>query len=399
MSVLTDPATYGILNSELTNCPRTAAVLGELAAQWQQMMGTLQRVEQEAVSSQSLASAIESIGRTRTEATAGRLRLKDVERLYPKSWSGSTPRGGFAREVAAWLGYIDPTHEALKLIQRITKGTFRATAWTDGRHAEDDKHVELDCELAVALATATEGAARASLRRSQVMGSWHDKHWSTAMRPSRRTNRRWRDGATPRRCKDAKELKERLTAWSLKVAEYEHQFTTIDEAQTIFVVREMMPTGPRKFDESLEKLEIIVNEMMADDGPVPMDLGNVGTHDTKMTQTDSDTSNDMSYEYVCAIAWKGYKAGKGTGKKGPNGPGSWHRWKGGGERTSGRRGDVGKKGGKKGSKGSKPDWHSDKGKGQGQGQGRRQERNPILLRLRRARAHRSELSIQVGQQH
>ena len=55
MSVLKDPATYGILNSELTNCPRTAAVLGELAAQRQQMMGTLQRVEQEAVSSQSLA--------------------------------------------------------------------------------------------------------------------------------------------------------------------------------------------------------------------------------------------------------------------------------------------------------------------------------------------------------
>ena len=54
MSVLTDPATYGILNSELTNFPRTAAVLGELAAQWQQMMGSLQRVEQEAVSSQSL---------------------------------------------------------------------------------------------------------------------------------------------------------------------------------------------------------------------------------------------------------------------------------------------------------------------------------------------------------
>ena len=41
MSVLTHPATYGILNSELTNCPRTAAVLGELAAQWQQMMGIL----------------------------------------------------------------------------------------------------------------------------------------------------------------------------------------------------------------------------------------------------------------------------------------------------------------------------------------------------------------------
>ena len=140
MSVLTDPATCGKLNSELTSCPRTAAVLGELAANWQQMMGTLQRVEQEAVSSQSLDNAIESIGRTRTEATPSRLRLKDGERLHPKSWSGSTPIGGFAREVAAWLGYIDPTQEAGKLIQRITKGTLRATeASTDGRHAEDDK--------------------------------------------------------------------------------------------------------------------------------------------------------------------------------------------------------------------------------------------------------------------
>ena len=70
MSVLADPVTYGILNSELTNCPRTAAVLGELAAQWRQMMGTLERIEQEAVSPQSLGNAIESIARTRTEATA-----------------------------------------------------------------------------------------------------------------------------------------------------------------------------------------------------------------------------------------------------------------------------------------------------------------------------------------
>ena len=42
-----------------------------------------------------------------------------------------------------------------------------------------------------------------------------------------------------------------------------------------------------------------MNEMMADDGPVPMELGNVGTHDTKTTQNDSDTSSDMSYEDVC----------------------------------------------------------------------------------------------------
>ena len=96
------------------------------------MMGTLQRIEQEAVSSQSLADAIGNIGRTRTDVTAGRLRLKDGERLYPKSWSGSTPLGGFAREVAPWLGYMDPTHEAGKLIQRITKGTESQTSvsWT-----------------------------------------------------------------------------------------------------------------------------------------------------------------------------------------------------------------------------------------------------------------------------
>ena len=39
---------------------------------------------------------------------------------------------------------------------------------------------------------------------------------------------------------------ERLTAWPLKVAEYEHQFKAIDEAQKIFVVREMMPKDIRR---------------------------------------------------------------------------------------------------------------------------------------------------------
>ena len=47
--------------------------------------------------------------------------------------------------------------------------------------------------------------------------------------------------ATPKKRKGAKELKERLTAWSLKAAEYEHQFKVIDEANKMFVVREMMP--------------------------------------------------------------------------------------------------------------------------------------------------------------
>ena len=121
--------------------------------------------------------------------------------------------------------------------------------------------------------------------------------------------------ATPKRCKDAKEMKKMLTAWSTKVAEYEHQFKVMDEAQKTFVARDMMPkereflTAPRNFDEIMEKLEII-NEIMADDGTVPLDLGSVGTHDARTTQSDQDTSNDTSYDDVCAIAWKGYKADK-----------------------------------------------------------------------------------------
>ena len=150
--------------------------------------------------------------------------------------------------------------------------------------------------------------------------------------------------ATPKRCKDAKESKEKFTAWSLEVTEYEHQFKVIDEAKT-FVVREMMPTdikrgfltGPRKFDELMDKLEIIVNEMMAVDGRAPMDLGSVGTHDARTTQSDQDASNDMSYDDVCAIAWKGCRVGTATGKKGPIGDGTWYRGKGTDKWTSGEK--------------------------------------------------------------
>ena len=177
--------------------------------------------------------------------------MKDRERLYPKSWPGSTPSGGFASEVAAWLGFFDPTYEAGKLIQRITKATLRATeAWTDGRLAEDDKYVELDFELAVSLANLTESAARATVLKitqtepSHGLVAWQalvDGYAPTssndpaiAMQPIL---------ATPERCKDAKELKEGLTAWSLKVAEYEHQFRTIDEAQKTLVVRQKTSNG------------------------------------------------------------------------------------------------------------------------------------------------------------
>ena len=170
MSVLTDPAPDGILNSEFTNCPRTPAVLGKLASQWQQMMAALQRVEQETVSSQNMAFAFENMNRTRTDLAGSRLRLKDGEQVYPKGSSGSTSLGGFACEIAAWLGYVDPKHVAGKLIQQLTKGTLRTTeAWTDGRHAADNRYVELDYELAVALANATEGATRSTvLKVTQV---------------------------------------------------------------------------------------------------------------------------------------------------------------------------------------------------------------------------------------
>ena len=58
------------------------------------------------------------------------------------------------------------------------------------------------------------------------------------------------------------------------VAEFEQQFKVIDEAQKTFVVREVVSkdikreflTGSRKVDEIIEKLEIIINEIMADNG-------------------------------------------------------------------------------------------------------------------------------------
>ena len=194
-------------------------MLGELAAQWQQMMETLPRVEEETVAPESLANAIENMCKTRIDATGNRLRLKDGE-----------PHGGFAREVAAWL--LIRSTRAEKLIQRITSGTLTATeAWIDGRHAEDDKYVELDYELAAALANVAEGAARSTVVKvTQVEPSHGFRGMAstglTAMRPSHRMTQLQRCNTYSRHPKDARthrsELKEKLTAWSLTVAEYEH---------------------------------------------------------------------------------------------------------------------------------------------------------------------------------
>ena len=72
-----------------------------------------------------------------------------------------------------------------------------------------------------------------------------------------------------------------------------------------------------------------------------------------MTQSDSDTSNDMSYDDVCAIAWKGCKAHKGTGiveKELINGRVA--------EEMTEQRKEV-----RRARKGSKPDWYGDRDKG------------------------------------
>ena len=191
------------------------------------------------------------------------------------------------------------------------------------------------------------------------------------------------------------------------MAEYEHQFKATDEAQKTFVVGEMMPkdikreflTEPRTFDEVMEKLEIIIIKMMADDGPVPMDLGNFGTHDAnRVIRTLATTCHTTPYVRSLGM---GTKLAEGTGKKGPNGLGVWHLGTGADEWTSGRTDDGGKKGGKKG---SKPDRHVDrdkgstgnksKGKGKGKGKGKSGARSCYDCG-----EQGSELSIEVNQQH
>ena len=102
----------------------------------------------------------------------------------------------------------------------------------------------------------------------------------------------------------------------------------------------------------MEKLEVVINEMMTNEGRVAMDLGDTGAHDAKMTQCDQETDNKMLHDDMCAIAWKRYKVGKGSGKKGIDGRGTWNRGKG-YDRWQVSKGDDGsRKGGEKGSKGS-----------------------------------------------
>ena len=97
-------------DSELTNRPRTAAVLGVLPAHIIKASG------------QSYCKHEQDTDRCDRNSTS--IEGRRGKGLCPKS---STPLGGFAGEVYAWLEYVDPKREAGKFIQRITKETLRAT--------------------------------------------------------------------------------------------------------------------------------------------------------------------------------------------------------------------------------------------------------------------------------
>ena len=110
------------------------------------------------------------------------------------------------------------------------------------------------------------------------MGSWHGKRWLMVV--------------------GTKELKGMLTARSLKVAEYEHQFKVID-AEDVRVM-DMMPknikreflTGGGKLTKLWKSWRSSSTKLMTDDGQVPMDPRNVGTHVARtlqMTRTRATT--------------------------------------------------------------------------------------------------------------
>ena len=124
----------------------------------------------------------------------------------------------------------------------------------------------------------------------------------------------------------------------------------------------------------MEKLEVVINEMMTDEGRVAMDLGDTGADDAKMTQFDQETDNNMLHDDMCAIAWKRYKAGKGPGKKGIDGTGTWNRGKGYDGWQVSKGDDGSRNGGEKGSKDSsvcrkkrQTQWQKEKSKGKGKG--------------------------------
>ena len=137
VSVLTDPTTFGMLNSDLTSCPRTAPVLGGLAAQWRQMMGTLQRVGQEAVSSQNLDNAIENMG----EDTDRRDRKpigRSVFCIWPSVGDGSGQCDGRCSKVHSFERQLSGVKSLIRgmrsgwwlFAQVIQRPSYSGTRWS-----------------------------------------------------------------------------------------------------------------------------------------------------------------------------------------------------------------------------------------------------------------------------
>ena len=85
MSVLMDQTTRERVSNELAQCPGTAAVLCELAVQWQHISARIQQVEADGSS-----------------PTSSGLRLKDGQHRYPKNWAGTTPRQSPVDPMFAW---------------------------------------------------------------------------------------------------------------------------------------------------------------------------------------------------------------------------------------------------------------------------------------------------------
>ena len=93
-----------------------------------------------------------NMARTRSDEAEIRLRLKDVDKLHPRSWPGSITQGLRAKSLHGCDTLIRSRRLAGEVIQLITSWTSRVTElWTDNRHEKDGTGFGLDYELAVTL--------------------------------------------------------------------------------------------------------------------------------------------------------------------------------------------------------------------------------------------------------
>ena len=208
--------------------------------------------------------------------------------------------------------------------------------------------------------------------------------------------------ATPEICKDAKQLEERLTAWSLKVAEYEQQFKVIGEAQRTFVVREMMPKGhqaevPDGTEEVRRNYGVTGDHRQRNDGRRRTSTDGSGEERRRVTRTrvttcrttmcvrgkDAKLAKEQARkdrtEWECGIVEKDLMKGRVAEEMTE-------------ERKEVRR--ARKAANLIGTVTQTKDPMETKARERA-----KVERNLIFLRLRRANAYWSELSIQVDQQH